>query len=92
MNTIKDYFGHEIHEGDVVLYSNDGEFEEGVIILIKPLLVLDSFLLEEYKNGSKGWVECFCNSESKFADELINLTALDISERVDIGTINSVFY
>lgn len=35
-NAIKDYFGHEILEGDVVLYSNKhGEFEEGVIIAIK---------------------------------------------------------
>lgn len=85
-NAIKDYFGHEILEGDVVLYSNKhGEFEEGVIIAIKPLLVLDSFLFKKYKNGSKEWAECYCNSKSKFADELVNLTALNIRERVDIG-------
>lgn len=86
MNDIKDYLGHEIHEGDVVLYSNKrGEFEEGVITSIKPLCFIDSFLFKKYKNGSKTWADCCCSTKSKFSDELINLTALGIRERIDIG-------
>jgi hypothetical protein len=81
MNDIKDYLGHEIHEGDVVLYSNKrGEFKEGVITSTKPLFFADSFLFKKYKNGSKTWTDICC-SKSKFTDELINLTTLGIRER-----------
>lgn len=38
MNVIKDYFGHEIHKGDVVLYNKKASkgyrssFTEGVVV------------------------------------------------------------
>lgn len=50
MNDIKDYLGHEIHEGDVILYSNKrGEFKEGVITSTKPLFLQIAFYLKSIR-------------------------------------------
>lgn len=94
MKIIKDYLGHEIHKGDTVLYSEKaskgyrGTFTEGVVIETKPLRVLDYFTPERYKEEMEyhnRWRSCWSKSDGKHSSNVINLTALDIRERIDLN-------
>lgn len=85
---IKDYLGHEINIGDILLYNGKGchgycsSFSEGVVVAInrgKPE-ICDLDDLDEYKNRDK--YHSYTNV--KFAANTINLTALNIRERVDV--------
>ena len=57
MKTVKDYLGHEINKGDIVLYNEKGcngyhsSFSEGVVIAATgKIVVLDINYLSEYNN------------------------------------------
>lgn len=88
MKTVKDYFGHEINKGDIVLYNEraskgyHSSFTEGIIVgFNKPntISVIDPEYLEEYKTGNANYL-----IDRKFPKNVVNLTALDIRERIDI--------
>lgn len=93
MKIIKDYLGHEICKGDVVIYSERGSrgyrgtFTEGVVIETKPLRVLDDFTPERYKEEidyHNRWRNCWLKSDGKHSNNVINLTALNIRDKIDL--------
>lgn len=86
MSVIKDYLGHEINKGDVVLYNERASkgyrssFTEGIIVgFNKPntVSVIDPEYLEEFKTGNANYL-----IDRKFPKNVVNLTALGIRERV----------
>ena len=89
MKIIKDYFGHEIHEGDVLLYNQRAtngyysSFTEGIAISVignGRIEVCDVDNLDEYKNENRGqW------TDRKYGRNTINLTALGIKEKVGLN-------
>lgn len=94
MKIIKDYLGHEIHKGDVVLYSEKGSrgyrgsFTEGVVVDVAGTIhVLDNFNKERYQRVLKSHEEWggWGIAGGKHSDNVINLTALDIRERIDLN-------
>ena len=94
MKIIKDYLGHEIHKGDIVLYSENGSrgyrgsFTEGVVVdVAKTIHVLDNFTKERYQRVLKSHEEWggWGIADGKHSDNVINLTALDIRERIDLN-------
>ena len=92
MKIIKDYFGHEIHEGDVLLYNQRAtkgyysSFTEGVTISAignGRIEVCDIDNLYEYKNENRGqWTSNY--TDRKYSRNTVNLTALGIRERVEL--------
>ena len=70
-----DYFGHKINTGDVVLYNERGSkgylssFSEGTVVEFSGKTKV------KIKNDSSYWATV------KYAENTINLTALDIRER-----------
>ena len=80
---IKDYFGHEIHEGDILLYNKRGchghhtSFSEGIAVGFERGRV--KVLSREYYDEN-----CLNWYEVKFGTNIINLTALNIRERIEI--------
>lgn len=93
MKIIKDYLGHEIHKGDIVLYSEKGSraykgtFTEGVVIEVAGTLrVLNYFTPERYKEEMEyhnRWGS-WCDADGKFPSNVIDLTALGTRERVEL--------
>lgn len=90
MTIAKDYFGHEINKGDVVLYNERASkgyyssFTEGIVVgfnKLSTVSVIDHEYLEEYKTDD---ANCFCLIDRKFPKNVINLTALRIRERVEL--------
>lgn len=92
MKIIKDYLGHEIHKGDIVLYSEKGSrgyrgsFTEGVVIDVAGTIhVLDNFTKERYQKEIEHhekwnwWV-----ADGKHSNNVINLTALGIREGINL--------
>lgn len=88
MKIIKDYLGHEINKGDVVLYNERASkgyrssFTEGIIVgFNKPntVSVIDHEDLERYKTDGANYL-----IDRKFPKNVVNLTALGIRERVII--------
>lgn len=90
---MKDYLGHEIRKGDVVLYSERGchgyrgSFTEGVVINVgKVVQVLDNYTKERYQSVLEsrekwgGWGV----ADGKYADNVIDLTALGMRKGVEI--------
>lgn len=99
MKIAKDYFGHEINKGDVVLYNERASkgyrssFIEGVVVRFNGLStvsVVDHDHIERYKEHIKGIKTDdtnFCidyHMDNKFPKNVVNLTALGIRERVII--------
>lgn len=94
MKIIKDYLGHEIHKGDVVLYSEKGSrgyrgsFTEGVVVDVAGTIhVLDNFTKERYQRVLKSHEEwgSWGIADGKYANNVIDLTALGIRERIDLN-------
>lgn len=88
MKTVKDYLGHEIHIGDIVLYNERASkgyrssFTEGIVVgFNKPntVSVIDNEYLERYKTDGANYL-----IDRKFPKNVVNLTALGIRERVII--------
>lgn len=88
MNVIKDYFGHEIHKGDVVLYNEKASkgyrssFTEGVVIGFNTpntVSVTGYEYLEEFKTGGYNYL-----MYRKSPNDVVNLTALGIREKVEL--------
>ncbi len=90
---MKDYLGHEICKGDVVLYSEKGchgylgSFTEGVVINVgKIVQVLNNYTKERYQSVLEshekwgGWGI----ADGKYADNVIDLTALGIRQGVEL--------
>ena len=73
---MKDYFGHEINIGDIVLYNERGSkgycssFSEGAVIEFSGKTKV------KIKNGSSYW------TTTKYAENTVDLTALDIRQKV----------
>lgn len=90
---MKDYLGHEICKGDVVLYSEKGchgyrgSFTEGVVINVgKVVQVLDNYTKERYQSvleSHEKWGR-WGIADGKYADNVIDLTALGIRQGVEL--------
>ena len=90
---MKDYLGHEICKGDVVLYSEKGchgyrgSFTEGVVINVgKVVQVLDNYTKERYQGvleSHEKWGN-WLGADGKYADNVIDLTALGMRKGVEI--------
>lgn len=93
MTTVKDYFNHEIHKGDILLYNQKASkgyyssFTEGVVVNIignGKIEVCEVDDLDKYKNENRGqWASYY--TDRKYGRNTVNLTALGIRERIDIG-------
>lgn len=88
MSVIKDYFGHEINKGDIVLYNEraskgyHSSFTEGIVVgFNKPstVSVIDPEYLEKYKTGNANYL-----IDRKFPKNVVNLTVLGIREKVEL--------
>lgn len=72
---MKDYFGHEINIGDIVLYNERGSkgycssFSEGAVIEFSGKTKV------KIKNGSSCW------ATTKYAKNIVDLTALNIRHK-----------
>ena len=88
MTIAKDYFGHEINKGDIVLYNEraskgyHSSFTEGIVVgFNKPstVSVIDPEYLEKYKTGNANYL-----IDRKFPKNVVNLTVLGIREKVEL--------
>lgn len=76
---MKDYFGHDINIGDIVLYNERGSkgycssFSEGAVIKFVGKTKV------KIKNDSSFW------ATTKYSENTIDLTALDIRQEVTIN-------
>lgn len=91
MNKVKDYFNHEIHKGDILLYNQKASkgyyssFTEGIVVNIignGKIEVCGVDDLDKYKNENRGqWASYY--TDRKYGRNTVNLTALGIRERVE---------
>lgn len=89
---MKDYFNHEIHKGDVLLYNQKASkgyyssFTEGIVVNIignGKIEVCGVDDLDKYKNENRGqWASCY--TDRKYGRNTVNLTALGIRERIEL--------
>lgn len=93
MATVKDYFNHEIHKGDILLYNQEtskgyySSFTESVVVNIinnGRIEVCGVNDLDKYKNESRGqWASYY--TDKKYGHNTVNLTALGIRERIELN-------
>ena len=87
MTDVKDYFNHEIRKGDVLLYNQKASkgyyssFTEGIVVNIignGKIEACEVDDLNKYKENQR-------YTDRKYGCNTVNLTALGIRERIDIG-------
>lgn len=93
MITVKDYFNHEIHKGDILLYNQKASkgyyssFAEGIVVNIignGKVEVCGVDDLDKYKNENRGqWVSYY--TDRKYGRNTVNLTALRIREGIELN-------
>lgn len=93
MTIVKDYFNHEIHKGDVLLYNQKASkgyyssFTEGVVVNIignGKIEVCGVDDLDKYKNENRGqWASYY--TDRKYGRNTVNLTDLGIRERIELN-------
>lgn len=93
MTTVKDYFNHEIHKGDILLYNQKASkgyyssFTEGIVVNIignGKIEVCGVDDLDKYKNENRGqWVSYY--TDHKYGRNTVNLTALGIREGIGLN-------
>lgn len=92
MTTVKDYFNHEIHKGDILLYNQKASkgyyssFTEGVVVNVignGKIEVCGVDDLDKYKNENRGqWASYY--TDRKYGRNTVSLTALGIREGVEL--------
>lgn len=86
---VKDYFGHEIHIGDTLLYNQKASkgyyssFTEGVVVSIIGKGKIEVCEVNDFDEYKKSQYQSHY-ADRKYGSNTVNLTALDIRGRVDI--------